>query len=110
MLQAPDEEQPPTQVVTPRLRTGRRRAGDRSLPGLSILILCFNELKSLESSLKTWDDGGVFDNADEVIVYFQGRTPAKDAFIQPYVDAGKVSRVLCWCAARARDGVGGVVE
>ena len=48
------------------LRKGLRRAGDRSLPGLSILILCRNELESLKASLETWESGGVLSNADEV--------------------------------------------
>ncbi len=67
-----------------------RRAGDRSLPGLSILILCKDELESLKSSMETWEAGGVFDNADEVLLYFQGRNERKNQFVQPWVDRGVV--------------------
>jgi hypothetical protein len=61
---------------------------------LSILILCKDELESLRSSLKTWEQGGVLAYANEVLVYFQGRNAHKEAFIKPYIDKGLVTRVI----------------
>ena len=73
---------------------GKAVGRDPSTPGLSILILCVNELDSLKASLDTWERGGVLQFADEVLLYFQGRNKRKEQFAAPYLKRGTITRLL----------------
>ena len=96
---APAAPAPPVPAARAHVRGGTHR--DLSLPGLSILILCKDELRSLNAALQTWDKGGVLDYADEVLLYFQGRTARKEKFVESYIKSGKVRLRLLVCGLDA---------
>lgn len=79
--------------VSPGVR-GAPVLQDDDLPGLSILILCKDELKSLGASLDTWEKGGVLAAADEVIIYFQGRNQRKEKFVEKWTKSGLITKII----------------
>eukprot|EP00808_Paulinella_micropora_P015673 g82616.t1 len=57
---------------------------------LSVLVLVFKEYKSLTNSLRSWDTGGLFDYADEVILLLNGESRAPESLGIPFLDRMKV--------------------